>query len=199
VGRRVTLYLLRHGETEWNVQRRLQGQGDSALTERGLAQVRACAELLRSHVGSAELEIHMSSLQRTRHTAALLAQALGTPTDRCHASDLLRERYCGAWEGRALEDVEHEYGAAESERQFRAWDVRVGGDGETLAEVHARARAWLARPRASAVTIVVTHGIFSRTFRGAYLSLEPSAIMALPSHPHDRIYRLDAGAIAELS
>jgi probable phosphoglycerate mutase len=192
------LYLVRHGETEWNVERRLQGQGDSPLTPRGLSQVRAYGELLRQRLAAAETEICLSPLPRTRHTAALLAELLNVSADRCAASELLRERHCGTWEGLRREDLAARHGAEESRRLFRAWDVSIGDHGESLAEVHARAQRWLAEPRTRANTIVVTHGIMSRVFRGAYLSLAPSDILALPSHSQDRVFYLDAGSVTDL-
>jgi len=192
------LYLVRHGETEWNVQRRLQGQGDSPLTPRGLSQVRAYGELLGRLLTAAETEICLSPLPRTRHTAALLAELLSVSADRCAASELLRERHCGTWEGLRFEDLAERHGVEESRRLFRDWDARIGDHGESLAEVHARAQRWLAEPRTSPNTVVVTHGIMSRVFRGAYLSLAPSAILDLPSHSQDRIFCLDAGNVTDL-
>jgi broad specificity phosphatase PhoE len=194
----MTLYLVRHGETEWNVQKRLQGHTDSPLTPRGLLQVRAFGELLREELGSAEVEICLSPLARTRRTASLIAEALGVAADRCCDSDLLRERYCGAWEGLTFEQIAEQHGAEDSRRLYREWDARIGGDGETLAEMLVRAQQWLALPRARAHTVIVTHGIMSRVLRGAYLSLQPSAIAALPSHRQDRIFRLDDGRVADL-
>jgi broad specificity phosphatase PhoE len=196
--RAMALYLVRHGETEWNVQRRLQGHTDSPLTERGLLQVRAFGALLREELAGAEVEICMSPLARTRLTAALIAEALGIAAEHCCHSDLLRERYCGAWEGLTFEQIADQHGAEDSRRLYREWDARIGGDGETLAEMLVRAQQWLALPRARANTVIVTHGIMSRILRGAHLSLPPSAIAALPSHHQDRIFRLEHGRVADV-
>lgn len=192
------LYLVRHGQTRWNVERRLQGRGDSPLTLLGIEQIRAYGALLRELLppGCAP-EICASPLPRTRQTAALLAELLEVPSERCSESALLAERHCGAWEGCTLDDLRAQFGD-EVERQWRRWDVPAGGHGETLLQVQARARAWLDEPRSSAHVVVVTHGVMSRQFRGAYLRLDPEATIALESHAQDRIYRLTGGEVHRL-
>lgn len=193
------VYLVRHGETRWNLERRLQGRMDSPLTLRGLEQIRRYAALLREVLPAGVApELCTSPLPRARQTASMLAELLELPRERCFESELLAERYCGAWEGLTFEELAARHGEGVRE-QYRAWDVSIGGDGETLACVQERARAWLAALRAANHVVVVTHGIFSRQLRGAYLGLDPAATMTLESHAQDRIYRLDAGVVSALS
>ncbi len=68
------IYLLRHGQTEWNRDRRLQGQGNSALTDLGRAQAELMAELLaREIIEPQEFRLVSSPLQRARETAEAVA------------------------------------------------------------------------------------------------------------------------------
>jgi probable phosphoglycerate mutase len=191
----MALYLVRHGETRWNVERRLQGRTDSPLTLQGLEQIRGYGALLRRLLaGAQDVELHASPLGRTRQTASLIAELIELPPERYGESELLLERYCGAWEGRARAELFDELGD-ELERQWRDWSTAIGGDGETLAQVRARAEAFLERPQRSEHLVVVTHGVMSRVLRGAYLGLGPDDTQALERHTQDRLYVLEAGRI----
>ena len=172
---------------------------DSPLTRRGLDQINGyAAALQRALPARCELEICSSPLPRARQTAWLLSELLGVPCERYLESELLAERDCGAWEGLTLAEIEARHGA-QAREWWRQWEARLGGDGETLMQVQERARAWLAQPRSCAHVVVVTHGVMSRQFRGAYLGLDPQGTMALETHAQDRIYVLDGKAITARS
>ena len=112
------VHLMRHGETEWNAKRRLQGQADIPLSDRGRAQVRAQSASLNGK----EVHAVASDLSRAEETARLMG-FLSVGTD-----PRLREINVGTWEGRPFEDLDAE--------NYRAW--RIGGftppDGEGWAE-----------------------------------------------------------------
>ena len=78
------------------------------------------------------------------------------------------------------------------ERKRNKWSFPIPG-GESYADVHRRTQRWLAERGDGRSLVVVTHGIASRALRGAYLGLEPDAILALDSHDQSRIYRLEGG------
>ncbi|MCG8548086.1 MAG: histidine phosphatase family protein [Alphaproteobacteria bacterium] len=101
------LYLVRHGETEWNVARRVQGQADPPLTAFGEEQARENADLIQSHDFC---RVVSSDLQRARQTAALLGYG-DAPTD-----PAWREMHAGAWQGKTLHDLQRK----EPER-FQQW------------------------------------------------------------------------------
>src|SRR3954471_7990952 len=88
-----TILLARHGETDWNLQRRVQGHSDTPLNETGRAQALALAETL----DGAELDaIYASDLERAYDTAQFVAQRKGLPVTPLPE---LRERNFGTWEG----------------------------------------------------------------------------------------------------
>ncbi|MGA0838800.1 MAG: histidine phosphatase family protein [Pseudomonadales bacterium] len=96
------LYVCRHGETEWNVEQRMQGHGDAALTERGQRQARAHGDLLAGRGGVQALLVSPSG--RTRATAALMLEALeSAPQIGFHPE--LMERHSGQWEGLTLDEI----------------------------------------------------------------------------------------------
>lgn len=91
-----TIYIARHGQTQWNEAERLQGQLDSPLTPQGSAQMRALAFKLKDKsVGF----IATSVLGRTVASGACCAQILNVP---CKAFDGLQERHFGEWQGQYL-------------------------------------------------------------------------------------------------
>ncbi len=96
----VTLYLARHGETDWNAAGRWQGQTDVDLNERGRAQARELAVLARA-LGVAA--VAASDLLRARTTAEIVAAELGLAVGRLHPD--LRERRFGCFEGLTREEV----------------------------------------------------------------------------------------------
>lgn len=94
-----TIYLVRHGETEWNLINRMQGHKNSPLTQSGKLQTRALAKSLKQLKFSA---IYSSDLGRARETAEILAleHRLAVITNK-----LLRERYFGRLEGRLWSEL----------------------------------------------------------------------------------------------
>lgn len=158
------LFILRHGETEWNRAGRMQGGLDSPLTARGAAQAEAQGRILRAF-GIGGIGWISSPQGRARQTAEI-ARGAGVETD-----DRLREIGMGDWAGLLREEI-----AASVPDLFApdaaplAWYGHAPG-GETLDAVAARVAAFLATldgPR-----VVVTHGITSRMLRCAALGLPP--------------------------
>ena len=93
------LMLVRHGETVWNAEQRLQGHSDPPLSEVGLQQ----AKRLASRLADAQLAaIYSSDLSRARETADIIAAGRGIDV---HATSDLRERDCGRWEGQTYAQI----------------------------------------------------------------------------------------------
>lgn len=97
-----TIYLIRHGETEWNVEKRMQGHADSSLAQKGLEQARRRAESLK-HIQFAAF--YSSDLLRAKRTAEIIAldHQLTVTT-----SELFRERHFGPHEGQLVKDYDAE-------------------------------------------------------------------------------------------
>ena len=138
------LALIRHGPTEWNAQRRLQGRTDVALSTDGRARVATWSVPDQFR----EFRWIASPLSRTMETATLL-RGRPPPTDAA-----LIEMSFGEWEGRTLADLRAEFGAAMVEWEARGLDFRAAG-GESPRDVQDRLRPWLRRLQEP--TIAVTH------------------------------------------
>ena len=188
------LYLLRHGQTEWNRDRRLQGQGNSALTDLGRAQAELMADLLmREVVEPQKFRLVSSPLQRARETAEAVARKLALPLE---FDARLAEIALGEWEGRFYAEVQIECEQLLAGSTPYDWFFRAPG-GETLEMMLARLLAWL-EATADQPTIVVAHGLSGRILRGLYAGLEREAMLSQPV-PQDGVYRLQDGAIAFMS
>jgi broad specificity phosphatase PhoE len=181
------IYLVRHGETEWNVARRLQGRQESPLTPRGRGQAAAMADLLADLVAiepPRELRLVSSPLGRARQTAEAIATRLDLPLE---LDDRLAEIAFGDWEGRLHDEVAPTHPEVLATRE---WLVSAPG-GETFEEVWARAAAFLAEqpPETNRQVIAVSHGVTGRVIRGCYGGLSRRETLT-QSVPHGAVWRL---------
>jgi len=152
------LIVLRHGQTEWNLEGRWQGSLDSPLTAKGEDQARAMgAVLAREAVTSASHAAFVSPLGRARATAALALGAgwRATPDDR------LREIGVGGWEGWRIADVTEAAGLPDDTHQLAFYEAAPGGEG--LDALRTRVRDFLGS--LDGASVLVTHGITSRMIR----------------------------------
>jgi probable phosphoglycerate mutase len=120
--------LIRHGESVWNVERRIQGQTCRGLTEYGHVQAQRTAEVVAARYPGAALI--SSDLGRCVDTAAPVAAALGVAASE---DAELRERDWGRWEGLRREDLERDH--LENYRRWRAGDDvigEVGGESDAV-------------------------------------------------------------------
>lgn len=152
--------IVRHGETDWNVAHRIQGQVDVALNAQGLRQAQIMAAELAMRLpalGAWPQTVFSSDLQRARHTAEAIAQVLGT-TVTLHAA--LRERQYGAIEGLTVAEIAHQQPACHA--PYLARDPLFAFvDGETLNAFAARVLAGLAAlmdAHPGQTLLAVTHG-----------------------------------------
>lgn len=154
------LLLIRHGQTEWNRARRIQGNGDSPLTDRGQAQAEAAANALaRFDVGA----IYASDAGRALQTADPIARATGMTVQ---TDARLRERHYGIFEGKTHAELGEEYPEIHFEYLKRRPDFVVPG-GESLAELQARTVAActdIAHDQPGKLVAIVAHGGTIRTF-----------------------------------
>jgi probable phosphoglycerate mutase len=160
------LILLRHGETDWNRERRVQGQLDTPLNAEGHRQALAAARHLSSRATDYRLErepdrpaplLLSSDLQRCRQTAAPIGTAAGLEVS---LDERLRERHYGAFEGRTLPEAQRELGARFDRWLARDPDFDVGG-GESLRVFAKRvedALRDLVERHAGRTLVIVTHG-----------------------------------------
>lgn len=165
------IILVRHGETTWNLEGRRQGQSDSPLTARGLAQARAIAGRLADEPADA---LYSSDLPRAWRTAEEIAAACGLSPI---ADDRLREKSFGILEGLTQAEVEARYPQVAARLAEKSADYSPPG-GESLAAAQQRgidALADLARRHQGGCVIVVSHGALLGMFLRHVLGLSLAA------------------------
>ncbi len=149
-----TIIIIRHGETFWNREHRIQGHLDSALTPEGIAAAQACALRLSNEPIDVVLA---SDLGRVRHTAAILTQGRSLPITFDAA---LRERSFGTGEGLTYAEMDSKYPQMFSQAGLVDAEFTLP-DGENRAAFHARINTAIQRLAAAHEgkrLLVVTHG-----------------------------------------
>jgi len=148
-----TVLLARHGETDWNAERRWQGHSDPPLNERGREQARALAEELG---GAGIVAVYASDLRRSLETAEIVAARLGLPV---HADARLREVDVGEWSGLTPDEIALRYPDAHA--RWIAYEGHGWVDGESyeqLAERVVAALVEIAAEHPGGTVLAVTHG-----------------------------------------
>jgi broad specificity phosphatase PhoE len=182
-----TLYFVRHGETDWNVAQRYQGQTDTPLNAKGREQAARNGRVLKDVLGATKLATFEASPQlRASDTMRIIRRELGLPPEDFDRDDRLKEQHFGHWEGQLwteLPTIDPEGFAA---RKADTWNWRPRG-GESYSDVQERVSAWLAE--ATGTMVVVSHGNISRAVRG--MVLDKTVIPKLEV-PQDKFLRLTA-------
>ena len=179
------LLFVRHGETAWNAAGRIQGQMETELTARGLAQAQAVAMHLSARLGKAagELAIHASPMRRARQTLAPILAALGRDETAVCFDARLKERHFGEWQGRPRAEMLKGAGFDIPRERARYFHWRPVGGGESLADVCARVEAFLHDlVAAGRPALIVAHGGTFRALSTLLLgaSEEEAARMKIP-------------------
>ncbi len=172
----VRLFVLRHGQTAWNAEQRIQGHLDMPLNDTGQWQARCLAQALHGETLSA---IYSSDLQRARDTTAPLAQAQGLAVQ---LEPGLRERHFGCFEGHSFAEIEARW--PDQALRWRQRDPDFGpGGGEPLRDFYERSVACalhLASAHAGQSIALVAHGGVLDCLYRAALGIDLSAPRSWP-------------------
>lgn len=183
----VTIYFIRHGETDWNAQSRYQGQADIPMNALGRDQARRNGKALRALLpGIAEARFVASPLLRARETMQIVRAELGLDPAAYALDDRLKELHYGHWQGVFATDLPHVDAAGVEQRAQDTFRWRPQG-GESYADLMARSVAWL--DDVPGDTVVAAHGGVSRVLRGHLYGLDTALVPELPV-PQDRILLL---------
>src|SRR5579872_5204505 len=198
--RKPTLYYIRHGETVWNAQGRLQGAQDVPLNELGRQQsVRAghiLADLFaRDRRSKARFAFVASPLGRARQTMELVRGAVDLPLSGYAVDDRLREIGYGAWEGSTLAQAQAQEPELFARRQAAKWTVSPPG-GESYVSVQARMSDWYQDSKTD--TVAVAHGGTARALMVA-LAFETPETAADLFIEQGAVYRFGDGELRKYS
>src|SRR5947199_5451380 len=143
---RPILYFARHGETDWNRERRLQGQHDIPLNALGRVQASRCGEVLRALLErdgrpAAQYDYVSSPLGRARETMELMREAMALDPQAYRTDARLMEMSFGRWEGFTYAELQTREAEALIERDRDKWGFVLPG-GESYAQLEARVQVW---------------------------------------------------------
>jgi probable phosphoglycerate mutase len=157
-------YFIRHGETDWNVERRLQGRHDVPLNDRGRRQAAQCGATLHDLIANAgktptDFAFVSSPLSRATETMNIVRGALGLPAGGYATEPRLAELSFGRWEGKTYKEIGAADRAILKVRERNKWNFRPP-DGESYADLLARVQAW--HDGVTGDVIVTAHGGVAR-------------------------------------
>src|SRR5690348_13336667 len=155
-----TIYYIRHGETAWNAEGRLQGTRDIPLNALGRKQAAQAGNVLagllvRDGRDRRDLAYVASPLGRARATMDFVREVLGLPAGGYALDDRLREIGYGTWEGSTLAEMQAKDPAFYAKRLTEKWTMSAPG-GESYAAVQLRMRDWY--DQVTSDTVAVAHG-----------------------------------------
>jgi probable phosphoglycerate mutase len=195
-----TIYYIRHGETEWNAEGRLQGTQDVPLNDLGRKQAANAGSILadlfaRDGRSEQSLAFVASPLGRARSTMELVRGTLRLPPRDYAVDDRLREIGYGDWEGSTLAQTQLSDPDVFAKRQAEKWTVPPPG-GESYASVQARMSDWYDQLKAD--TVAVAHGGTARALMVA-LGIETPASAADLTIEQGAVYVFGDGGLKKYS
>ncbi|MEX5563396.1 histidine phosphatase family protein [Pseudophaeobacter sp. 1A16562] len=179
------IWLLRHGQTEWNAERRVQGQLESRLSPLGLEHAQRQAELMQPILHAENPPCYVSPLGRAQQTAEIALAGRAFTTDA-----RLAEVHAGDFQGHRLVDLEQDYPDifARNTTPLDMFCAAPGGEG--YERFHARTLDFL--QALSAPSVVVAHGLLGQVMRGIICGLDRSEQAKL-SNGQGCVYVLEQG------
>ncbi|HTH15631.1 MAG TPA: histidine phosphatase family protein [Magnetospirillum sp.] len=190
-----TILLVRHGETHWNRQKRIQGHGDSPLTLKGIEQAKAYGRTIAELIGDPTgWRLVSSPLPRCVQTAAILSEVAGLDFAAIELEPRIKEISTGHWSGRLKSEMNpKDLGGSGT----NSWFFRCPG-GESYEHFATRLASWLGERCKGEKMVVVSHGVAGRVLRGLHAGLDPDAALAGDS-PQDAAFCLTPGLIERVS
>lgn len=181
---------VRHGQTDWNVEGRLQGQRDIPLNDIGRGQAKRNGEVIRDRIPEAVgFDFVASPLSRARETMEIVRTAMGLPPKDYEVDARLLEITFGELEGLTYREVETRDPGWMRMRDANKWDYLPPG-GESYHMLSDRIIGWLGtleRP-----SLVVAHGGVGRVLRAHLLGLDKQETVS-EDFPQDRVFLWRAG------
>jgi broad specificity phosphatase PhoE len=192
------IYLVRHGQTEFNLERRHHGHLDSPLTELGREQARRAGEAVATLIDPRDGVIFSSPLGRALQTAMIVADVASIERPIIIDADLM-EIGMGSAEGMTQAEVERRWSASRVALESGTMLLRSpdGEKLEALANRLGRALCRVADHRAES-RIVVSHGVAGRVLRALYLGLNGVEALRFDA-PQDALFRLNGGEVFRIS
>lgn len=188
------IFVLRHGETQFNSGSKLQGHCNSSLTEKGVMQARNYGLMLRELLSAGEIEIYSSPLGRAVQTANLVCNVLELSTESIIEDARLKEFNLGDWEERTIPSLIKEYPNLLEEND---WYLRAP-NAESYEAVRSRLESWLSSIPNTKDIVIISHGLTGIVLRGLLLDLEYEAVWE-QDLPQDAFFIIENNKIQRIN
>ena len=178
------IILIRHGETEWNVEGRYQGELDSPLTEKGKTQARDNARKIKKEIKNIDnIKIFSSPLGRARATTLIILDELGISRERVLFDKRIKEYNYGILEGKTKEYCKKNHSKIIEVRELNKWFYQIK-NGDSYELVAKRVKDWLDSLDSDVTVIAITHEMVNRALRKLYrdISIDEALTLRQPNN-----------------
>ncbi|MGA0119883.1 MAG: histidine phosphatase family protein [Methylophilaceae bacterium] len=192
------IYIVRHGQTIWNLKKRKQGNLDSPLTLKGINQAKMCGDLLFSDIKDiSKFKIVISPQFRSKQHASIICETLGVDFDDCVVEQNLKEHCFGLWEGKTETEIEKEFpGFLETRYRAENYWSYIIPMGESYELIYKRASDVVEKYKKQN-TIFICHEMISKVMVGNLMNYKKEKILG-SNHNQNYIFKYNKGKLKSL-
>ncbi|ENO8976111.1 histidine phosphatase family protein [Vibrio parahaemolyticus] len=188
------IFVLRHGETEFNADKKLQGHCNSSLTSKGSDQARRVGTTLKQYVESRPFRVYSSTLGRALQTSQIVCEELNYSYENLNKESRLKEFSLGEWEQRTIPSLEQEIPNLLAQND---WYLQAPNC-ETYESVRERLSSWLSDVVHDEDIVVVSHGLTGIVLRGLLLGMDYTQVWQ-QDLPQDAFFIIEDGRITRVN
>lgn len=188
------IFVLRHGETEFNADKKLQGHCNSSLTSKGFDQARRVGTTLKQYVENRPFRVYSSTLGRALQTSQIVCEELNYSYENLNKEPRLKEFSLGEWEQRTIPSLEQEVPNLLAQND---WYLQAPNC-ETYESVRERLSSWLSDVTHDEDIVVVSHGLTGIVLRGLLLGMDYTQVWQ-QDLPQDAFFIIEDGRITRVN
>ncbi|HCE2190191.1 TPA: histidine phosphatase family protein [Vibrio parahaemolyticus] len=188
------IFVLRHGETEFNADKKLQGHCNSSLTSKGSDQARRVGTTLKQYVENRPFRVYSSTLGRALQTSQIVCEELNYSYENLNKEPRLKEFSLGEWEQRTIPSLEQEIPNLLAQND---WYLQAPNC-ETYESVWERLSSWLSDVAHDEDIVVVSHGLTGIVLRGLLLGMDYTQVWQ-QDLPQDAFFIIEDGRITRVN
>ncbi|MBE4110820.1 histidine phosphatase family protein [Vibrio parahaemolyticus] len=188
------IFVLRHGETEFNADKKLQGHCNSSLTSKGSDQARRVGTTLKQYVENRPFRVYSSTLGRALQTSQIVCEELNYSYENLNKEPRLKEFSLGEWEQRTIPSLEQEVPNLLAQND---WYLQAPNC-ETYESVRERLSSWLSDVTHDEDIVVVNHGLTGIVLRGLLLGMDYTQVWQ-QDLPQDAFFIIEDGRITRVN
>ncbi|HCM0973298.1 TPA: histidine phosphatase family protein [Vibrio parahaemolyticus] len=188
------IFVLRHGETEFNADKKLQGHCNSSLTSKGSDQARRVGTTLKQYVENRPFRVYSSTLGRALQTSQIVCEELNYSYENLNKEPRLKEFSLGEWEQRTIPSLVQEIPNLLAQND---WYLQAPNC-ETYESVRERLSSWLSDVAHDEDIVVVSHGLTGIVLRGLLLGMDYTQVWQ-QDLPQDAFFIIEDGRITRVN